>query len=378
MPQTNDLIVGIDPTAFTTITSAQLAQLVNSATPQIDRGFIIVSTDSDSNPNVPDASTATGTVAWQRYIWLRISATSCIPYVWNPAGANTIDPISQVSMLKWQSIAQSSIGNASITGTMIAPATVTSANIRDLDFTKLTGNVPDWMLNGTVAGGDLAGFYPNPTVFSISGVKIVDGTITSAKLAPAGIAIDRMAPVDALYKDMARVNGGATGMEAFKPPTVFTDANVVTTDNALKIPQVATAGAGDTGTWQMKTVAELLAQVTTVVSGVALTVATSASPAHNLGAVPSYVRAVLVMGATAELGYATSDEVDISSALCYNTSGSAVMSTPVTISANSTNVIYQFVSSFQSGIYISRISATAGVYTAITAAKWTLKIYARL
>ncbi len=68
-PLTTDLIVGLDPTGATAITGAQLAQLVNAANPQNDKGLIIVTTDgSPGNPVVPDASTTT---KWQRYLWLR-------------------------------------------------------------------------------------------------------------------------------------------------------------------------------------------------------------------------------------------------------------------------------------------------------------------
>ena len=44
----NDFIVGLDPTGYTTITGEQLAQLVNSAYPQVDKGMCIVTTDDGS------------------------------------------------------------------------------------------------------------------------------------------------------------------------------------------------------------------------------------------------------------------------------------------------------------------------------------------
>ena len=379
MPQTNDLIVGLDPTGYTNITGAQLAQLVNSATPESDRGFIIVSTDTGINPNVPDASTATGTPAWQRYIWLRISATSAIPYVWNPTGANTIDSISQVSMLKWQSVAQSSIGNGVITNKMIADYTIEDAKIVGLSYSKLSG-APIGLLPTGAADGDLTGNYPAPSIKTVSGSKIVDGTITSEKLAVAGINLDRMAPVDLVAKDMARVNAGATAMEAFTPPSIFTDANVVTTVNALKIPQVATAGAGDTGTWQMQTVAQLLAQVTynyTAAATIAVNVATT--HAHGLGAVPSYIRAVLVQtNAVADLGYAQNMEVDMASAFCDGLDNTLhFQKYPVgALYCDATNVTFLTASSFSISIRLPTVGT--GVYANIDPTKWKVKVYARL
>jgi hypothetical protein len=187
-----------------------------------------------------------------------------------------------------------------------------------------------------------------------------------------------MAPVDLVAKDMARVNAKVTAMEAFTPPSIFTDANVVTTDNAFKIPQVATAGAGDTGTWRMQTGAQLLAQATynyTAAATIAVNVATTHE--HGLGAVPSIARAVLVCGTT-ELGYATNDEVSIESVF-VDTVASTIhkMQTPVgTLSVNDTNITFLTASDFHDCIRIATVGT--GVYANIDPTKWKVKVYARL
>jgi hypothetical protein len=131
---TNDFIVGLDPTGLLNITGAQLAQLVNSAAPQTDRGLVIVSTDALGVPNVPNPNT--GNAEWVRYIWLRILATSVIPYVWNPAAAtDTTD----TALLNWVTIQQSSFAPNSIPGTALINNSVPASAIVSLAYAQLTG-----------------------------------------------------------------------------------------------------------------------------------------------------------------------------------------------------------------------------------------------
>lgn len=139
MPNTNDFNVGYQPTLSpASITAAQLEQLVNAATPSSDRGLVIVTTDDNSgNPNVPNAIS---TVAWKRYIWLRISSASVTAYVWNPAA-------SPGSLSQWVSISQASIPPGSIKGSQIAPGTITSDNLLS---TNNGGGIPSSYITGGV------------------------------------------------------------------------------------------------------------------------------------------------------------------------------------------------------------------------------------
>lgn len=131
-PNVNDFVVGLDPTGFTTITGAQLAQLVNSATPSSDRGLVLVSTDAAGVPNVPDAS---ATVEWQRYIWLRVSATYVTAYCWNPGGAT------DTTYLNWVTLASAAIAPGSIQGYQIANNTIPATAIISLTSSQITGSV---------------------------------------------------------------------------------------------------------------------------------------------------------------------------------------------------------------------------------------------
>ena len=346
----NDFIVGLDPTGQPTITGAQLAQLVNSATPETDRGLVLVTNDVDGVPNIPNAST---TPAWKRYIWLRISATYVTGYVWNPGGAT------DAKYLNWVSLSQAAIAPGSIQGYQIAPNTIVASNINSVSSASIQGSiVAAWLAslnpgltaistdgvlttslftNTGLVWGDLQGSGASPgtpvikplavtqtkiarqavagspilnAVTPASSGQIIDNSVTARQVfsnAPTTGLVDvtnsrgnstleaytvngvdplcnisvpkysgqrnttpsaiQIAAVGVSAGDVLGVNTDKNGFVTIKPPSLFTDVNVVTTANAGKVPQVASAGALDSGTWAMvapTTLGRILQRVTTI------------------------------------------------------------------------------------------------------------------
>lgn len=211
MPSTQDILVPFDPTAYPTISGAQLLQYASGLIPYTDTGFTINTTDTAGVPDVPNAAVTT---KWKKYLWIRKGAVSVGAYVWNDNAA--VDP----TYLKWISINLAGIGVGTITGAMIADNTITDIKIISLDWSKLTG-VPTGFTPSGAAGGDLTGIYPNPTLGLgvVTGAKIAANAVTHTNLGGQAVEVPTDIKPSAVGLSQIRTNAGATACEWFVPTT---------------------------------------------------------------------------------------------------------------------------------------------------------------
>lgn len=314
-----------DPTAYATITGAQLLQYLSGATPGPSYGFAVWTEDTAGVPDVPDAATYP---VLKRMLWIRQTATAVAAYAWNDTAADDPD------LLKWISINISGIGTGTITGDMIADNTITDIKIISLDYSKLTG-VPVTFAPGGAAGGDLSGTYPDPVIANsaVTGAKIADETITVDNLADEAVENAKIKP-NAVGLAIKRTNAGATACEdAVVKITEL--ANPVAVTDAYKIPRVNAAGtayelsaAGSTPT---------VFTVDNIALGNGNITPTGPTYAHGLGGVPHvvYWRLKCTSG---DAGFSVGDEIDMSA---VNASGDSSSSDTAAFSAgaNATYVI---------------------------------------
>jgi len=379
-PSQTDIVSGLDPTGFTNITSAQLETMVGGATPYSDKGIVMVTTDaSPGNPNVPAAQTTT---KWQTYLWLRIqpSSTSIVLYAWNPNSG------SDATFLQWQSVLNASIPSLSIQGYQIAPSTITYDKILNLQLSQIIGynTLLTTVLNPTA--GDISGSYA-------LGFTINNGAVTLSKFDTTGTKGQLLTnSANATPAWLAAGLAGTVLKNSTDNTPTWVTQNQITTGLAnpdaggANDGQVIAVNSGAAGTFKYLTSAQLTAIANTVNNSagysftsslITLTAAAVSTQAHGLTATPTRVRGVIVCQ-SAELGYSIGDEVAISTIIVRYAATNPYAFPLGAMMANATNIVFQFNLNFADGIFINRLSATAGTSTALTPGSWKLKIYAKL
>ena len=187
-----------DPTAYTSLSGAQLKQLIDGILMYADKGLLITTADVAGVPQPPDAD---ATTSWQRCIWMRVGATTVTPYIWVNTAAVHADGVNTLN--KWYTIAESTIGPGAIGTAQLANNAVTDAKISEVNASKITGSLAGTLAaaslvaEGDAAGGDLTGTYPNPTVgpLSITTAKIANENVVEGKIGPLAVTNGKIGPL---------------------------------------------------------------------------------------------------------------------------------------------------------------------------------------
>ena len=262
MPSQNDLTAPFDPTAYTTLSGAQLLQLVSGLIPYPDTGLVVTTTDSDVGvPVVPDAN---ATPKWQRYVWRRIGHTpednNIYFYGWNPN-------ISAGVMNQWQSLTLTGIPIGVVTNQMLA-GSITADKIASVNWTALSaGTIP-------AASGAVIGTYP--ALGPIQPLYITNGMMQAAQLtqdkfAMQSIDITDTRTVVGSYQGTVPQCDASTYVHWSPSTQLGRILNITTLDTLLPSSSLAVIAAVGTNPLYSSTTEVLALAVTRVATALSIT-----------------------------------------------------------------------------------------------------------
>lgn len=383
---TQDLVAGVDMTNVVSVSQELLNDLVNNATPAAIIGLVITTTDIGGSAQVPDATnTAT---KWQQYIWRRVTATSVITYVWNPAGA--IDAFGLGFQL-WTPITLSSIADNSITNSKYAPNSITQDKIASCAWASITGAPAFIAGTDLVPAGTFINSPYNNLVVAANGIGPTQLYNTADNTLDASRAVTNNSIQNFSIKADGSLGSGAPGKitlpstknmilkaENVAVPTQlqwvadwFSDlslnVNVVTAGTAFAIPRI---NAGNTALeWANRFIGTDPA-ATLPANDTVITVA------HGLGVAPLFY-SVKIKCLTALAGYGVGDIIDLISFRGVDTGTPNYYRHPFSIAADATNIKMLINSTdVPSGFFV--VNKGGGGQTAVTRADFVFYIYASL
>lgn len=357
-----DFEPGLNISALSSATAAQLMQLISQAAPLSNIGGIIFQSttpDVASNPR------------FARYIWLDSTTDPAVAKYYNAgttswtavsvsAGSITNSEISASAAIAVTKLAAGTaryILRTNAGGTaneFVAPTGIFNSD--ELAVVKLTSNggtdgylksvsgVTQWIANATERAAIAASLNSlDPTVLAAGSNNTLLGTNGSGVVEFA--TIGNLLTNNAIGLNLLAA-GGASNKDALK----FDGSNWV--KQTPNVDFFSTAEVSTTGKLSASTAAVILHTI-----------------AHGLGATPKQVRVVLVC-TTTDLGWSAGDEVDIYSVRASN----ADLHVVATVGADATNVTVAIDLASTDGWRIANKST--GAYGAITESSWTPKVYA--
>lgn len=262
MPSQNDLTAPFDPTAYTTLSGAQLLQLVSGLAPYADKGLVVTTIDSAVGvPVVPDAN---ATPKWQGYVWRRIGFTpgdnNIYFYGWNPH-------ISAGAMNQWQSLTLTGIPIGVITNQMLA-GSITADKIASVNWAALSaGTIP-------AATGAVIGTYPNLGPIQpgyITNGMMADEQLTQTKLASGAIDLTDTRTVVGSNQGTVPQCDASTYVHWSPSTQLGRILNVTTLDTLLPSSSTAVVAAVGTNPLYSSTSEVLALAVTRVATALSIT-----------------------------------------------------------------------------------------------------------